>query len=84
MQNELDNDILNSFGGNADSHSFIRIISAEPDLNNKDDSSSEENEPCIIRHSSYHDFAAIACVLENNRNKFSIFSLNIQSISAKW
>ena len=83
MIDDLDSDILHGFGGNADSHSFIRIIQSETDREN-DDISEFEQEPCIIKHSSYHDFDKLVSVLKSHKNKFCVFSQNIQSIGAKW
>ncbi len=37
----------------------------------------------VICHSPYHDFEKLTSTLHNNKNKFSIFSTNIQSINAK-
>ncbi len=83
MIDDLDSDILHGFGGNADSHSFIRIIQSETDREN-DDISEFEQEHCIIKHSSYHDFDKLVSVLKSHKNKFCVFSQNIQSIGAKW
>ena len=81
---DLDNDVLHSIGGNTESHSFAKIIEQDFDLRVTSDSSSEEMEPILIRHSSYHDFNQIVTALNNHKNKFSIFSTNIQSLGAKW
>ena len=77
----LDKDILRGIGGTEATHSFIRINDSETDLT---EISENETEPCIIRHSSYHTIEDITSILQNNVNKFSIFSSNIQSLQAKW
>ncbi len=57
--------------------SFVQILDADSDDN--DDS----NQLPIIQHSSYYDFEKFTSTLNNFKNKFSIFSSNIQSINAK-
>ncbi len=57
--------------------SFVQILNADSDDN--DDS----NQPPIIQHFSYYDFDKLTSTLNNFKNKFSIFSSNIQSINAK-
>ncbi len=37
----------------------------------------------IISHSSYYDFEKLSLTLQACKNKFTIFSTNIQSINAK-
>ena len=64
-----------------DTHSFTHVTESNIDLTKTSES---ENEPLIIKHSSYHDFEQIVCLLKNNKNKFSIFSTNIQSLESKW
>ena len=78
---ELGDEIIQSFGGNINSHSLIHVIDAEIDLS---DSTPEENEPTIIKHSSYHTFESLVSTLKKAKNNFSIFSSNIQSLNAKW
>ncbi len=79
---DLDNEILQSIGGNSNSHSFVRIIDSDTDVS--DLFTQEEQEPQVIRHSSYHTFDQIVASLQKYKNKFSIFSTNIQSLGAKW
>ncbi len=81
---DLDNDVLHSIGGNTESHSFAKIIEQDFNLPGTSESSMEESEPIIIKHSSYHDIDQIVTVLNNHKNKFSIFSTNIHSLGAKW
>ena len=44
----------------------------------------EDNEPQIIQHSSYYDIDSFKKVISNHNNIFSVLSLNIQSINAKF
>ncbi len=74
---------MQGIGGSSDTHSFIRIIDTEIDYD-KTESSPAENEPNIIEHSSYHTFEKLVKTLKTYKNKFSILSLNIQSLGAKW
>lgn len=77
----LDQDMLQQLGG-VENNSFIRIINAGTDRDpNK--TSQEESEPTIITHSSYFELDKLVTLLDQNKNKFSIFSTNIQSIRAK-
>ncbi len=64
-----------------ETHSFTHVTESNIDLTKTSES---ENEPLIIKHSSYHDFEQIVSLLKNNKNKFSIFSSNIQSLESKW
>lgn len=84
--NDIDIEVIQGFGGNEDSHSFVRIIDSEIDADylEKTQTTELENEPCIIKHSSYHDFDKLVDILKINKNRFSIYSLNIQSLAAKW
>ena len=66
---ELGDEIIQSFGGNINSHSLIHVIDAEIDLS---DSTPEENEPTIIKHSSYHTFESLVSTLKKAKNNFSI------------
>ncbi len=72
---ELDEVILQNIGG-VGSNSFVQIIDADVE----DD---ETEWPNIIIHSSYYDFNLLSTTLNNSKNKFSIFSTNIQSINSK-
>lgn len=55
----------------------------DSDSNTDTDHGDQESEPCIIQHSSYHDTDQLVAALNNNKNKFSILSTNIQSLPAK-
>ncbi len=58
-------------------NSFIRVI--DPDID-------EDNElycSQIISHSSYYEYGKLSTTLQAYKNKFTIFSTNIQSINAK-
>ena len=44
----------------------------------------EDNEPQIIQHSSYYDIDSFRKLISNRNNIFSVLSLNIQSINAKF
>ncbi len=56
---------------------FVKI------LDNDGDEDDELNCPQIISHSSYYDFEKLLLILQACKNKFTIFSTNIQSINAK-
>ena len=71
----MDSDILRHIGGK-ENKSLIRLIESDSNLD-------DENEPCIIKHSSFHDFNKLVSVLKNCKDKFSVFSTNIGSIRAK-
>ncbi len=73
---DLDKAFLHHVGG-ISNKSFVQILDADSDDN--DDS----NQPPFIQHSSYYDFEKLTSTLKNFKNKFSIFSSNIQSINAK-
>ena len=48
-----------------------------------DTSSVNENEPVFINPSFYHDDQMLVDQLSKHKSKFSLLSLNIQSINAK-
>ncbi len=73
---DLDKAFLNHTGGKGHK-SFVQILDDDNDDN--DDS----NQTPIIYHSSYYDFEKLTSNLNNFKNKFGIFSSNIQSINAK-
>ena len=73
----LDEDILKNIGG-VENNSFVKIIDADID---EDD---DMNQIQVMHHSSYYDFENLKSTLNNYKNKFSIFSTNIQSINAKF
>ncbi len=56
---------------------FVKI------LDNDGDEDDESNCPQIISHSSYYDFEKLSLTLQACKNKFTIFSTNIQYINAK-
>ncbi len=58
------------------SNSFVQIIDADVEDNEIEQSNN-------ISHSSYYDFNKLTTTLNNSKNKFSIFSTNIQSINVK-
>lgn len=78
----LDNDILQQIGG-SDNNSLIRIIESDTPYSVDKQVAENETEPLIIKHSSYHEFDALVSILESSKNKFSIYSSNIQSIRSK-
>ena len=63
----LDNEFLQHIGGIND-NSLIKIL--DPDME-------------IITHSSYYDYERLCSTLQTCKNKFTIFSTNIQSINSK-
>ena len=82
MDSNLDRDILAGLGGSMNSHSLTHVI--ESDTPTAIDATELESEPNIIKHSSYHDFDKLVTILKGSKNRFSIFSQNIQSLNAKW
>jgi hypothetical protein len=76
MHSELDRNFLQQLGG-VENNSFVKIIDPYPD----DDGNI--NETITINHSSYYDQNNFISTLKKNKNQFSIFSTNIQSIRAK-
>ncbi len=56
------------------SNSFVQILDSDED---------DLNQPQINHHSSYYDIDKLTSTVNRNKNKFSIFSTNIQSIHAK-
>ncbi len=81
---DLDNDVLNSIGGNSNSHSLEKIIESGFEIHTTEETTELEMEPEMIKHSSYHDISQVVSALKNCKNKFSILSSNIQSLGAKW
>ena len=65
-----DHVILSNLGG-VESHNLISILDIE------------DNEPQSIQHSSYYDTDSFKKLITNH-NIFSVLSLNIQSINAKF
>ena len=63
--------ILSNFGG-VEHNDLINILHIDP------------NEPQVIQHSSYYDMDEFNNLITNKNNYFSILSLNIQSINAKF
>ena len=72
----LDDNFLKQFRGIVN-NSLINVLDSDPGDND------EFDEPKIIQHSSYYNFENLTSVLGKNKNNFSIFSTNIQSINAK-
>ena len=66
-----DHAILSNLGGFG-SNNLISILDIE------------DNEPQIIQHSSYYDIDSFKKLISNHNNIFSVLSLNIQSINAKF
>ncbi len=56
------------------SNSFVQILDSDED---------DLNQPQIIHHFLYYDIDKLTSTLNGNKNKFSIFSTNIQSIHAQ-
>jgi len=73
---DLDHEFLQHIGG-TNRNSFIKVIN--PDI----DEDCESNSPEIINHSSYYDSEKLSSLLQTSKNKFTVFSTNIQSINAK-
>ncbi len=72
----LDHDFLEHIGG-VQNNSFIKVLDSDIDEND------DLIQPHIINHSPYYDFEKLSLTLNSYKNKFSIFSTNIQSINAK-
>ncbi len=73
----LDNEFLQHICGIND-NSFIRVL--DPDI----DEDNELNYPQInYSHSSYYASDKISTILQTCKNKFTVFSTNIQSINTK-
>ena len=53
-------------------------------LNQIEGTENEDNEPTLIQPSRYIDLSNIDDFIKNNRNSFTVLSLNVQSISAKF
>ncbi len=73
----LDEDIFKNIGG-VDNNSFVKIIDADVDEDE------DMNQIQVMHHSSYYVIENLKTTLKNYKNKFSIFSTNIQSINAKF
>ncbi len=77
MENsDLNRNFLQQLGG-VENNSFINIIDPNPD------NDANVNETATINLSSYYDYDNLVTTLRRNKNQFSIFSINIQSIKAK-
>ena len=68
---ESDLAILSNFGG-VEHNDLINILQIDP------------NEPQVIQHSSYYDMDGFNNLITNTKHYFSILSINIQSINAKF
>ncbi len=73
---KIDKDFLKIFGG-FEKKSFINILDSEYDKHEY------IHQPQIGRHSAYYDYEYLIPILCKNKNNFSTFSTNIQSINAK-
>ncbi len=73
----LDEDILKNING-VDDNSFVKIIDADVDEDE------DMHQIQVMHHSSYYDIENLISTLKNYKNKFSIFSTNIQSINIKF
>ncbi len=73
----LDREILQYQGG-LEAKSLLNILKTVGD--SKDDT----DEPTLIRYSPYYDFDMLTSTLKHKKNAFSILSINIQSIKAKF
>ena len=72
--NDIDNDILNTFGG-VEVHNLNNILKSSDD-------SSEENG--AFSHSPYFDLDSISNINLPNKRTFEVLTINIQSIQAKF
>ena len=66
--------------GGTRSKSFTHLIDSD---NTDSNNGEQEDEPCIIKHSSYYESDKLIEVMRKNKNRFSVLSTNIQSISSK-
>ncbi len=73
---DLDDEFRQHIGG-INGNSFIKVL--DPDI----DEDQESNSPEVIKLSSYYDSENLSSTLQTCKNKFIIFSTNIQSINAK-
>ena len=73
---KLDRKFLSNVGG-VEKNSLLNQIDPYPE------EYEENEEPVIIDHSSYHELDDIISVMKKNKNQFSIFSTNIESINSK-
>ena len=73
---KLDRNFLDKLGG-VEQNSLLHKIDPYPE------EYEENEEPVIIEHSSYHDLEDLVSILHKNKNQFSIFSTNIESINSK-
>ncbi len=73
---DLDDEFLQHIGG-INRNSSIKVL--DPDI----DEDQEWNSTEVIKNSSYYDSENLSSTLQTCKNKFTIFSTNIQSIKAK-
>jgi len=71
--NTLENELLQEFGG-LNANNLMEIV--------KDNDGSEE--PALLTPSKYYDLDSFETYAQNHRNKFTVLSLNIQSLNAKY
>lgn len=72
--NNIENELLHEFGGSI-SNNFVELLK-ENSLN--------DQEPSILSTTKYLDLESLEQFARKNRNSFSIFSVNIQSLNAKF
>ena len=70
----LESELLQEFGGSA-VNNFVELLK---------ENSLTEQEPSILSKTTYLDLDSLENFARNNRDSFSIFSVNIQSINAKF
>ena len=66
---------------------FLSYLGGQNNLSNvfsTNENNDENNEPQVIRCSSYYDIDKFTNLANNNTNNFSVLSSNIQSINAKF
>ena len=72
-------EILNEFGG-LSPNNLLEIMNQSQDQVEDDD----DNDPKILKSSNYIDLDTIDYFVKNNRNCFSIFSVNIECLNSKF
>ena len=64
-------DVLNPYGG-AQVNNLINILR-----------SNDDNDIATLKFSPYMDLNTVKSYLQNNRNNFTVFTLNVQSLNSK-
>ena len=72
-------EILNEFGG-LSPNNLLEIMNQSQDQVEDDD----DNDPKILKSSNYIDLDTIDSFVKNNRNCFTIFSVNIECLNSKF